>query len=128
MCSIVNNQSNLCILHVGLWTGYFPDLNRARSVSMLCTVPSYGVFPLHSRHIRGSSCRSAPSRSVPASTHSPQFHELPELVSWCQHFMSMNAINSENILQNYGGNNVNSLNHILEFDGDDELNLLQKSQ
>ena len=40
----------------------------------------------------------------------------------------MNAINSENILQNYGGNNVNSLNHILEFDGDDELNLLQKSQ
>ena len=40
----------------------------------------------------------------------------------------MNAVNSENILQNYGGNNVNSLNHILEFDGDDELNLLQKSQ
>ena len=34
--------------------------------------------------------------------------------------MSMNAINSENILQNYGGNNVNSLNHILEFDVDDE--------
>ena len=40
----------------------------------------------------------------------------------------MNAINSENILQNYGGNNVNSLNHILEFDSDDELHLLQKSQ
>ena len=40
--------------------------------------------------------------------------------------MSMN--DSENILQNYGGNNVNSLNHILEFDVDDELNLLQKSQ
>ena len=40
----------------------------------------------------------------------------------------MNAINSKNILQNYGGNNVNSLNHILEFDSDDELHLLQKSQ
>ena len=40
----------------------------------------------------------------------------------------MNAINSENILQNYGGNNLNSLNHILEFDGDDELPVLQKSQ
>ena len=57
MCSIVNNQNNLCILHV--WTGSLPDINRARSVSMLCTVPSYGLFPLHSRHIRGSSCRSA---------------------------------------------------------------------
>ena len=42
--------------------------------------------------------------------------------------MSMNAIKSENILQSYGGNNVNSLNHILEFDVDDELHLLQKSQ
>ena len=40
----------------------------------------------------------------------------------------MKAINSKNILQNYGGNNVNSLNHILEFDSDDELHLLQKSQ
>ena len=66
MCSIVNNQRNICILDV--CNGSFPDLNRARSASMLCTVPSYGVFPLHSRHIRGSSCRSAPSRSVPAST------------------------------------------------------------
>ena len=28
MCSIVNNQSNLCILHI--WTGSFSDLNRAR--------------------------------------------------------------------------------------------------
>ena len=42
--------------------------------------------------------------------------------------MSMNATKSENILHNYGGNNVNSLNHILEFDGDYELHLLQKSQ
>ena len=42
--------------------------------------------------------------------------------------MSMNAINSEHILKNYGGNNVNSLNHILEFDVDDELHLLQNSQ
>ena len=42
--------------------------------------------------------------------------------------MSMNAINSENILHNYGGNNVNSLNHILEFDVDDELHLWQNSQ
>ena len=40
----------------------------------------------------------------------------------------MNAINSKNILQNYGGNNVNSLNHILEFDSDDDLHLLQQSQ
>ena len=42
--------------------------------------------------------------------------------------MSMNAINSENILHNYGGNNVNSLNHILEYDVEDELHLLQNSQ
>ena len=42
--------------------------------------------------------------------------------------MSMNAINSENILQHYGGNNVNSLNHILEFDVENELHLLQNSQ
>ena len=42
--------------------------------------------------------------------------------------MSMNAINSKNILHNYGGNNVNSLNHILEFDSDDERHLLQKSK
>ena len=42
--------------------------------------------------------------------------------------MSMNAINSENILQIYGGNNVNSLNHILEFDVENELHLLQNSQ
>ena len=42
--------------------------------------------------------------------------------------MSTNAINSENILHNYGGNNVNSLSHILDVDVDDELHLLQKSQ
>ena len=56
---------------------------------------------------------------------------VPYNTAWnrpCQHIMSMNAINNENILRNYGGNNVNSLNHILEFDGDDELHLLQKSQ
>ena len=79
MCSIVNNQSNLCILHV--WTGSFSDLNRARSASTLCSVPAYGMFLLRSRHMRGSSCRFAPSRSVPASTHSPHFHELPDLLS-----------------------------------------------
>ena len=44
-------------------------------------VPAYGMFPLRSRHTRGSSCRIAPSRSVPASTHSLHFHELPDLVS-----------------------------------------------
>ena len=79
MCSIVNNQSNLCILHV--WTGSFSDLNRARSASTLCSVPAYGMFLLRSCHMHGSSCRFAPSRSVPASTHSPHFHELPDLVS-----------------------------------------------
>ena len=56
---------------------------------------------------------------------------VPHYTAWnrpCQHVMSMNAINSENILQNDGGNNVSSLNHILVFDGDDELHILQKSQ
>ena len=56
---------------------------------------------------------------------------VPYNTAWnrpCQHGMSMNAINGENILHNYGGNNVSSLNYILEFDGDDELHLLQKSQ
>ena len=79
MYSIVNNQNNLCIFHV--WTGSFSDLNRARSASSLCSVPAYGIFLLRSRHMHGSSCRFAPSRSVPASTHSPHFHELPDLVS-----------------------------------------------
>ena len=48
---------------------------------LLCSVPAYGMFLLRSRHMRGSSCRFAPSRSVPASTHSPHFHELPDLLS-----------------------------------------------
>ena len=64
-----------------LWTGSFSDLNRARSASTLCSVPAYGIFLLRSCHMHGSSCRFAPSRSVPASTHSPHFHELPDLVS-----------------------------------------------
>ena len=35
---IISNQSILGILHV--WTGTFPDLNRARSASKLCTDPT----------------------------------------------------------------------------------------
>ena len=46
---IISNQSIFGILHV--WTGTFPDLNRARSASKLCTVPAYDVFPLRGRHI-----------------------------------------------------------------------------
>ena len=46
---IISNQSILGILHV--WTGTFPDLNRARSASKLCTDPTYDVFPLRGRHI-----------------------------------------------------------------------------